>query len=252
MKKILALALAVLLASALAGSAQMEAPGSPAGVNAALSKLFGEVKAFSAQCEVKVYDKNQQEKVVTPMDFALLDNNIRVEIDMSQMKNKDVPAAAAASMKQFGMDRVVSVIRPDKKASYIIFPGLQAYVNLPLPKKDLDTYEKDPRIETAPLGKETLDGHPCVKNKVTITDDQGGKHEATVWNASDLKAFPVQILTKEKDDTIILRYRRIQLIKPDAKQFDAPAGFKAYQDMEALMQGAAMKMMGGNGAAQPK
>jgi len=39
-------------------------------------------------------------------------------------------------------------------------------------------------------------GRPsCVKNKVIVTDDKGDKHESTVWNATDLKNFPVKIET---------------------------------------------------------
>jgi hypothetical protein len=248
MKKILVPILAGLFVFAVAASGQMEMPGSTVGINAALSKLFGDVKAFSASSEVQVFDKDQKEKLSTPMDFALLDGKMRVEIDMGQMKNKDVPAAAAASLKQFGMDRVVSIIRPDKKASYIIFPGMQSYVNMPLPKEDVETYEKNPKLEKTVLGKETLDGHPCVKNKVVMTDDQGRKHEATVWNASDLKDFPVQIQTKEKNDTVILRFRQIRLAKPDAKQFESPAGYKEFNDVQSLMQGVMMKMMNSGGA----
>lgn len=248
MKKLFVLLLTALFASAVAAFAQMEMPGSTAGINAALAKLFGDVKAFSAKSEVQVFDKDQKEKVSMPMDFALLDGKMRVEVDMTRMKNKDVPAEAAASMKQFGMDRIVSVILPDKKSTYIIFPGMQSYVNMPLPKQDQETYEKNPKIEKTVIGKETLDGHPCVKHKVVITDDQGRHHEATVWNASDLKDFPVQILTKEKDDTVMLRYRQVQFARPDAKQFEPPADFKAYDDMQSLMQGVMMKMMGSGGA----
>jgi hypothetical protein len=182
------------------------------------------------------------------MDFALLDGKMRIEIDMSKMKNLDVPAEAAASMKQFGMDRVVSLVRPDKQTSYVIFPGMQSYAAMPLPKQDLETYAKNPKIEKTALGKENIDGHPCVKNKVVMTDDAGQKHEATVWNATDLKDFPVQIQTMEKGDTVILRYRQIQLAKPDAKQFEPPADFKAYDDIQSLMQGAMMKMIGSGGA----
>jgi hypothetical protein len=251
MKKSFAPAVAVLFASAAAASAQMEMPGSPAGVNAALTKLFGDVKAFSAKAAVQVLDKNQAEKISTPMDFALLDGKIRVEVDISRVKNRDVSASAMAGMKQFGMDRVVSIVRPDKMASYIIFPGIQSYVNMPLPKADRETYVKTPRIEKTPLGKETLDGHPCVKNKVVMTDDQGRKHEATVWNASDLKDFPVQIQTREKEDTVVMRYRQIQLAKPDVKKFEPPADFKAYDDMTSLMQGAMTRAMN-SGGSPPK
>lgn len=247
MKPTFACVLSLLVASAAGSFAQMEMPGPPAGINAALSKLFGSVKAFSAKSDVRVYGKDQKEKVSADMDFALLDERIRVEVHMSRMKNKTMPTSAAASMKQFGMDRVVSVIRPDKKATYIIFPGMQSYVNLALPQEELETYRKEPKIEKTALGKEALDGHPCVKNKVVITDYQGRKQEVTVWTATDLKDFPVQIETQEGDDKVTIRYRQIRLAKPDARQFEPPTGFKEYDDLESLMQGVIIKMMGEGG-----
>src|SRR5689334_3014724 len=99
MKKSPVPTLAILVLSGFTGFAQVPGAGSPAGVNATLTKLFGNVTAFSARSEVQVLDKDRKEKVSTPMNFALLDNKIRVEIDMTQMKNKDLPASAAASLK---------------------------------------------------------------------------------------------------------------------------------------------------------
>ena len=42
---------------------------------------------------------------------------------------------------------------------------------------------------------------------------------------------------------VIIRYKDIQLTKPDAKEFDVPADFKEYHDYLALTQAATMKMM---------
>ena len=233
----------------LTGSACLgQLPGSGGANNlgtdfATLSKLFGEHTAFTAKSDVRVYDKSQKETTSVAMNFACLDKKCRVEIDISQMKSKDLPAGAVAAIKQMGMDRLITIVRPEKKARYLVFPGLQSYVNTPLTTEETNAFAKNPKIGKTAVGKETLDGHACVKNKVTVTADQGAKTEFTVWNATDLKDFPVQILTKEKDDTVIIRYKDIQLTKPDAKEFDVPADFKEYHDYLALTQAATMKMM---------
>lgn len=205
MKKIVLPALLVWFASGLAGFAQM-GPSSPPGMSAALTKLFGTTTAFSAKCDVRVLDKSQKEKMALPMDFALLDGRFRAEIDMTQMKGQELDAGTAAQMKQMGMDRIVSIMRPDKKALYLIYPGLQSYVNMPLPKEDADALAKEPKIERTVLGKETIGEHACEKAKVVITDASGKRSEATVWTAKYLNDFPVQIQMTEKDDTVILRY----------------------------------------------
>src|SRR6516225_5833326 len=88
----------------LGSGAHAQLPGAaPGGINAALIKLFGDVNAFSAQTEVRVLDKSQQETLNAPMEFALLDKKIRVALDMGQMKGKDVPPGATDALKQMGM-----------------------------------------------------------------------------------------------------------------------------------------------------
>lgn len=244
----------LLLFTASACLAQLPTPGSAGTLGtdfATLSKLFGEHTGFSAKSDVRVYDKSQKETTSVAMNFACLDHKSRVEIDITQMKSKDMPAGAAAAVKQMGMDHLITIVLPEKKARYLIFPGLQSYVNTPLTTEETDAFAKNPKLEKTALGKETLDGHACVKNKVTATDDKGAKTEFTVWNATDLKDFPVQIMTKEKDDTVIIRYKEIKLARPDLKQFDVPADFKEYRDYLALMQAATMKMMNESAAPPP-
>ena len=239
--------------SASASLAQLPGGASAPGTDfATLSKLFGEHKAFTAKSDVRVYDKTNKETTSVVMLFVCLDSKSRVEIDISQMKSKDLPPGAVAAVKQMGMDRLITIVRPEKKARYLIFPGLQSYVNTPLTAEETASFAKDPKIEKTAIGKETLDGHACVKNKVITTDGKGAKTEFTVWNATDLKDFPVQIMTKEKDDTVIIRYKEVKLEKPDAKQFDVASNYKEYTDFLALTQAATMKMMNETAAPPPK
>jgi hypothetical protein len=239
------IALAVSLLGSFGSSAQMPGGGSPGGMSAAMIKLFGDVKAFSAKAEVQVLDKDQKELLSTPMDFSLLDDKVRVQIDMTQMKNKDMPAGAAASLKQMGMAQIISIIRPDQKLVYLIYPDQKCFTTMPMPKEDAEAAAKTPKIARTALGKEAIDGHACVKNKVVMTDDKGQTIEATTWNATDLKDFPVQIKTTEKENTSVMRYTQVQFAKPDAKQFDAPAGYTKYADTQELMQGLMKKMLSG-------
>ena len=128
-------------------------------------------------------------------------------------------------MKQAGWDRLVSVFRPDKKATYIIYPGVQSYQEVALVKGETEAAEKGLKLEKTALGKETIDGHPCVKNKAIITNGKAPVLEAVTWNATDLKDFPVRIEMKEKGNTARMCFSQVRFVKPDAKQFDVPAGY---------------------------
>jgi hypothetical protein len=64
---------------------------------------------------------------------------------------------------------------------------------------------------------------------VVIKNSQATVLEATTWNAGDLKDLPIQIETKQKDKTVIMRFTHVELAKPDAKQFDVPADYTSMQ-----------------------
>ena len=95
LKVIIRSAFSLVCLVSLSVQAQMPGAGGPAGMSAALTKLFGDVTAFSANATISVVDGSQQEIINTPMDFALLDKKIRVAMDMTQAKNKNMPANAA-------------------------------------------------------------------------------------------------------------------------------------------------------------
>jgi hypothetical protein len=229
--------------SALNTLAQVPGGGGPAGLSGALTKLFGNNTAFSAKGEMQVTDHANHEVAFWPMDFSLLNKMIRIEIDLTRTRNKDMPSGTAATLKQIGMSQVVSIIRPDKGLTYVIYPDQRVLLSLPLSKEDSEGSEKAPQIVKTPIGKETIDGHPCVKNKVVITDAGGQKAEATTWDATDLNDLPVQIETQERDNTSVVRFKQIQFAKPEASLFDPPSGYTQYRDPDELKIGVMKKMM---------
>jgi hypothetical protein len=236
-----ALGLAVLVLGGVAVYGQMPGAAGPAGMSAALTKLFGNTTAFTAKGEMQVTDNTQKEVAYWPMDFALLDRKLRVEIDLTQ--TKDMPASAAATLKKIGMAEVISIIRPDKKLVYVIYPDQRVMLTMPLPKEDYEGSDKAPKLSKTELGKETIDGHPCVKNRVVITDSAGQTVEAVTWDATDLKDLPIQIQTQEKDSTSLVRFKQIQFARPAVGLFEPPSGFTQYDNAEELKMGVMKKMM---------
>jgi len=241
MKMKLPLLFAAFSLACSASLAQVPSPGSPAGVSAALVKLFGDIPGLSAKADVQVLDNSKRETAFVPMDFALLDNKIRVEIDMTQIKSKTVLESEMAQLKQMGLSQVISIIRPDKKLIYVIYPDQKSVLSMPMPKEDAEAAEKIAKIEKTALANETIDGHSCVKNKVIVSDDKGQMLDAITWNATDLKNFPIQIQTKENGNITLVRYKQIQIAKPAANQFEPPGDYTQYTDMMDLMQGVMKK-----------
>ena len=66
----------------------------------------------------------------------------RVEIDLSQVKSKELSANQIEQLKQAGAGKIITVVRPDKKESYVMYPGTQNYSVMPLPKAEADAAKK--------------------------------------------------------------------------------------------------------------
>jgi hypothetical protein len=216
-----------------------------------MAKIFGENSAYSANLEMHTGGGAAGAEVTMPGKLAYLEGKTRFEMDMTEMKGGNMPPQAAAQMKQMGMDKIITISRPDKNITCLIYPGLQAYVEMPIPDPDAAKPASDFKSEATELGKETVDGHACVKNKIIVTDKAGKSHESTVWNATDLKNFPVKIETSEGGTTATMLFKDVKFDRPDAAQFEAPAGFKKYDSMMTMMQQEMMKRMGGGMAMPP-
>lgn len=243
-----------LIATPFLSYAQGLMPGgsaAPGSFNPHVRKLLGEITAFTCRLEQRILDKSQKETMSSSMNFALLDGKARMEIDMTTIKTDKSPADMAAMVKQMGMDQIISISLPEKKSVLQIYPNLKSFVEMPLPPESNDVPGKEPKIQKTELGKETIDGHPCVKNKVVITEESGRKFEALVWNATDMKNFPVQMQFADKGNTSIFTYKDVKLERPSASLFEAPSDFTRHQNLQAMIMQKMMQNQGGGMPSMP-
>jgi hypothetical protein len=197
------------------------------------AKLFGSNTAFSASATTRIVDLQQKETLMMPMTYAFLDGKTRSEVDMVQVKSRDIDAGAATMFKQMGMDRMVTIVRPDKQTVFVIYPGLAAYAETPVPTAEL---------QMVAAGNEVIDGHPCQKKKLSISS-KDGKQEGFIWQATDLKDFPIKIEITLTHGSTLTTYTGIRFEKPDAKLFEPPAAYEKYDSVEMMIRVAAMKRL---------
>jgi hypothetical protein len=250
MKKHIAILASLFVSLSLlpAGAQPGGGKGGPGGPNWSghMSKLFGANQAFSTALEMQVTDKSGK-PISMPGKLSFDTGKSRFEFNMADIKGGQMPPGAAAQMKAMGMDVNVTISLPDKNTIYLVFPGMKSYVEMPMPKGNRTSTNSDFKADITELGKDTVDGHPCVKNKYVVTDNEGAKHESTVWNATDLKNFPVKIQTAENGNEVTMLFNNVSLTKPAASIFEAPSGYTKYDNIQALMQQQMMKAMGGAG-----
>jgi len=253
MKKQFILATAIFALGLLPALAQFGSHGGPGGphLGGSMDKLFGDTHYFSADLQFQTQPAGDN-MIVMPGKISFDSGKSRFEMNMSEAQGMKMPPQAIQQMKSMGMDNVISISRPDLKEIYIVYPGLNSYVEMPAADSAAGEKPEDYKMDTEKLGAEKLDGHDCVKNKVTITDKLGGKHISTVWNATDLKNFPIQIVTTQEETTVTMIYKKISFEKPAASTFEVPTSLTRYGNMQAMLQAEMMKRMGGMAAPQPE
>jgi hypothetical protein len=253
MKTRLSLALSLLfgVASIQAQFGRMGGPPPGPGLSGSTAKLFGDNSTFSANLEMKTGNTGDSESMTIPGKIYFDEGKSRFEMDMSETKGGKMSPQAGAQLKSIGMDKMVMIARPDKKISYQVYPGMQAHVQNALPEQEAASSAGDFKIDVTEVGKETVDGHPCIKNKTVVTDKEGTKHESMVWNATDLKNFPIKIEHLENDTKVLMLFHDVNLSKPAANLFEPPAGSTKYDSMQSMMQQVMMKRFGGAAGGTP-
>jgi hypothetical protein len=231
------------------GEAQPSSAGGPMGSGPGLSgstvKLFGENTIFSAALQIQTENPQASDAMTVPGKIYFDHGKSRFEMNMSEAKGGMMTPEAAASMKSMGLDKTIMISRPDKRAAYQIYPGMQAYVETQLKDTEAASSTNDFKLEMTELAKETMDGHPCVKAKAVVTSKDGTKYESLVWKATDLKQFPVRIERTEGRMNVVMSFRDIDLSKPAPELFEPPTGSTKYESVQAMAQAILVKRMGG-------
>jgi hypothetical protein len=212
-------------------AAQVPGGGGPASLNTGLIRVLGSTNAFSAKAEVRVLDRNRnRESITMTMNFAQLYSRIRAEIDMGKIKSGEIGSNDVATLRQLGLDQLITVIRLDRMTAMYAYPTLRGYVELPLPAEEATSRR------LTPVASETIDGRLCTKFKVTSSDERGEKEklEAYVWKARDRRSLPVKVQIYQPDAVVVMQFTDIKGSRPQYGLFEPPIGYTRYESMEAL------------------
>ena len=215
--------------------------------DATFARLLGEHQGFSAEMEFAVLDADRKPASMVPGQLSFLDGKSRFELDLSRVKGFGMASDMAAQLKAAGMAELVMIRRPDRSLKYTVYVGLASYTEEKLATEAKETKamtKAATKKEVTKLGEETVAGHPCVKNKVVVIDDKDQRSEATLWNAIDLKGFPVRMEMVEDGKTTTRTFKNLKLSKPDSALFEPPADMTRYESLVAMLQGVMTKAMG--------
>ncbi|HTW58435.1 MAG TPA: hypothetical protein VMD99_09900 [Terriglobales bacterium] len=77
-------------------------------------------------------------------------------------------------------------------------------------------------FDRSPAGTDTVDGHSCKVENMTVTTQSGKVTKMKAWEANDLKGFPIKIEVQSAKGPITLQYKDISFDEPPASMFTHP------------------------------
>jgi len=215
-------------AHALAGSQQGLFLGNSTFESAALFRLLSDFKAFTATMEGRIVEANGSEVASwTGWKYALRDESVRIEMDMTRFKEGGKAASQEniEQAKRWHVDQSVVIADGKERVTYTLYPGRKVYTPHKLKQSEVVAWQ-DLNVGTERVGTETIEGQACVKNRVTVSDPAGMKTEFLVWSATALNNFPVKVQRQDGKETAILCFRDVQFKRLRANEFKPPRGYR--------------------------
>lgn len=163
-----------------------------------------------------------------------------MEMPMARMGTK-------SRVENAGMPGVITISLGDSKKTIMMNNTTKTYSEQIHQEKDQmpNMYDPDVVFDKKKVGNETIDGHPCVKYDSVYyrKSKPDEKHKATIWEAQDLKEFPIQMeITVPANPKypgsggkMLIKYKDVKLGAATASMFEVPAGYKKVNSPQEVM-----------------
>lgn len=214
---------------------------------AALSEFFSDSREFSARAELSLPNRSPGDSI--PIGLAMSEGRMRWQLNMSQVRSAHFPPERIALLKQMKLDSVILYLQPDSQLM-AAFPRMKAWVETPPPKaKNIQeaAQSKIGGMKKTPLGKETVDGHPCLKYRLTVPEENNPNQVAVTWEATDLNNLPIKVMVKIEGQIYGLQLRNILPGKSDERLFQPPPGYTKSASFTSLFQESWLRNLGNSG-----
>jgi hypothetical protein len=221
----------LLLAGVFHVHGQFRAPGGlPPGFHHALLDVLAGGPAFSGRAKIQMSNGPDKEPTSISCNVAVLSGNMRLEVDSFEA-GSNLPPAEVAQLKHM---HSISILRPDKNRMYMVFPDFGSFVEIAYCKSTGTDAAPPPKINKIPLGKELVGGQPCDKSQWNVTESDAEQYDITVWAATNMNNFPIQI--KVGAPPALVEFQDLRLEPPNAGLFEPPAGYIKYEGIQEIIQ----------------
>jgi hypothetical protein len=238
MKHIHPIALCLLLATLTKAQAQdfSSLATSLPKMKGVFTKILSDTPNFSARAVIGLFDATNRMLAKMPMHFDLTPDRMREEIDAMNMP---IPLEWREAVQKGHINEIAIITRVDTKKIYMLFPGIRAYQEFPISDSLLSEFQARANavsIEKVELGQETIEGHPCIQTRLTVTETNKPPEFAILRCATDLQNFPIRMDLYATNSTTRFIFEDVHIGMPAATLFEIPANYMAFTNTADLMR----------------
>ena len=169
---------------------------------------------FKAVMISTTLDKSQGQEFSFEMPIAKAGEKFRMEMDYTKMSGtQGMPPA---------MSSVVMIHRGDEKRTYSLYTNKKKYI---VSEETDEGYYAEPDVAKTFVTKETIDGHPTEKYRITITYQGQEKQEGFIWNATDLDGMTIRSEIDNATVKMTSTLTNIVMGTPPADLFEVPGDY---------------------------
>jgi hypothetical protein len=205
-------------------------------LNYFFSKMSPNTPEFTATGAMAMCNPKGVVQFIMPMDLAVSSNCFRWQVDATKIW--PMSPQARTLEKLIHTDTFVFLTKKDERTVYIIYPGVQAYIPIPIPNSALaefDTRSGTIQIQKTELGQETLLGHSCIKYKAVDTEPNVLPLEGLIWSATDLQGFPIGMVLHAEGGLMKFNFQGVQIRNPDLSLFIIPTSYVSFTNSADLL-----------------
>jgi len=169
---------------------------------------------FKALLVSNTFDKSQQREYSFEMPIAKAGEKFRMEMDYTKMSGaQGMPPA---------LSNVVMIHRGDEKRTYSLYTNKKKYM---ISDETEEGYYEEPDVVKTFVAKETIDGHPTEKYKITITYQDQETQQGFIWNATDLDGMTIRSEIDNATVKMTSTLTGIVMGTPPAGLFEVPPDY---------------------------
>ncbi|MHB8173444.1 MAG: DUF4412 domain-containing protein, partial [Nitrospirota bacterium] len=118
----------------------------------------------------------------------------------------------------------IIITRLDKDVVWMLMPKNMKYMEMKFNQKNSNPLTSGTgAVKTERIGEDTINGHKCVKYKVTTKDENGERRTMYEWVAKDL-GWPIQ--AEALDGSWRYTFTNIKVGRQDPALFEIPGGYE--------------------------